>query len=359
MLSSAYNGVSNYLFTNIETLRNSSITTGVTDYVKRNLGFSQPDKEEFDDPPAEDPSQIAAKKTQEAAQQSAAATADFIMTIINYGLFVVWMFFCVFIASIVANDLIYYPIHVRIFAFFFVMTMGYYSNYNVPNLVYFITTYYTVNSLYTGYRLYKQPELKGKENYLPTFYAILPIRTADKSFLDSWLFPFTYLQKGNDKMDVYYNQLSVSTPTYIEKMKNNFPKFAEYEGNAEYDIKSLFDKYKKNLDIKDPGSINFPNRDIAAEAAEAAAAAKKEGPAAATTKAPPAAQPTAPPVAANTGTQPTAPPAAANTSTQPTAPPGTQPTAPPPAAANAKAPPAAANTKPPPAAANTVQGASV
>ena len=325
MLSSAYSGVSNYLFTNIETLRNSSITTGVTDYVKRHLGFRKPDKEEFDDPPAakepsaEELSQMAANKTAAAAQESAAATADFVMMMINYGLFIVWILFCVFIASIVANDLIYYPIQVRLFAFIFVMTMGYYSDYSMPNIVYFITTYYSVNALYTGYRLYKQPELKGKENYLPTFYAVLPIRTADKSFLDSFLFPFTYLQKGNDKMDVYYNELSVATPTYIEKMKKNFPKFAEYEGNAEYDIKSLFDKYKKNLDIKDAGSINFPNRDIATEAA---GPAKKGGP-------------------TETAT-PTAPPAAANAK-------------PSPAAANTTPPPAAANIKP----TNAVQGASV
>jgi hypothetical protein len=160
------------------------------------------------------------------------------------------------------------------------MVLGNASNYTELNTVYLIGIYYLINMLYTAYRIYRKPELKGKEHILHTLYAILPIRTANNTFLDTVLYPVTYLQKGNDPKDTYYNQLTVNGPPYIESMKGRFPNFEELEQNREFDVGKLFTEFKKSRDIKDPLSINFPGRDILKEQAEKEEEERKKNPAA-------------------------------------------------------------------------------
>jgi hypothetical protein len=229
-----------YFTDNIDMLRNSSVTTGLTGYIKQNLGLRS-SKEEFDDStPSTDTSgqtsifgnifgdasgqdvsgqdisglkadtataAAIARKTSQAAQEVTAYTSLYVNWIITYGFFILWMIFTIIIGSLAANHLIYYPWHLRLFAFAFIVTMGYFSDYTQLNTVYFVFAYYLISALYTGYKIYKNPALKGKENVLPTFFAAVPLRTANGTFLDSLLFLFTYLQQGNNKMDTFYNEL--------------------------------------------------------------------------------------------------------------------------------------------------------
>jgi len=298
MLSSAYNGVTNYVFGNIESLRNFTVNTGIIDYVKGRIGFKSNDAEYFADPSnvaVQDGSGVdgsgvdasgqsatakataeAAVATQQAASATAAQSVSLIYTIIDKGLYILWWIFCIIIGSLVSNHLINYPWQVRVFLFAFIMVLGNFSDYTELNTVYIIGIYYLINMLYTAYRIYRKPELKEKEHILHTFYAILPIRTANNTFLDTVLFPVTYLQKGNDPKDTYYNQLTVNGPPYIASMKENFPNFEELENNREFDVGKLFTAFKKSRDIKDPLCINFPGRDILKEQAEKEAGKEEE-----------------------------------------------------------------------------------
>jgi len=181
MLSNAYTGVANYFSNNIDVLRNFTATTGITGYLQRSLGLKS-GKEEFEeetpaiskdvsgrtfastfgnifaDTSGQDTSGsifgrifadtsgqdisgskeaaiYAANKTSQAAQEITAYTAEYASVAITYGFLILWWIFCILIGSLVANHLIYYPQYIRLFAFSFIMLLGYLSDFSQMNLV--------------------------------------------------------------------------------------------------------------------------------------------------------------------------------------------------------------------------------
>jgi len=144
----------------------------------------------------------------------------------------------ILICSFVANDMIYLPWFVRLFAFIFVFL----SSYIHPLLFIGIALYYITLGMYNA--------MTGADRILPRIYTLLPLRVARGNGFDRLFAPFTYLYQGSEGS--FYNNLKAGQATYMANLIAAFP---DYESlKATFSLEPLIknvDNYMTNLNASD------------------------------------------------------------------------------------------------------------
>lgn len=126
-----------------------------------------------------------------------------------------------FIAMIVANDMITLPVPLRILGFMVTVLLGIFP----PALTVFIG-YYVICALYAAsMNFILDSSNPNPRPYLPRIFAILPISTAkfESNVLRFLTYPFTFPK--SDKSEV---KLVGITKDYIEDMKKSFSDVSQY-----------------------------------------------------------------------------------------------------------------------------------
>ena len=151
----------------------------------------------------------------------------------------------ILICSFVANDMIYLPWFVRLFAFIFVFL----SSYIHPLLFIGIALYYITLGMYNA--------MTGADRILPRVYTLLPLRVARGNGFDRLFAPFTYLYQGSEGS--FYNNLKAGQATYMANLIAAFP---DYESlKATFSLEPLVkgvDTYMTNLNASDYIPIVVP-----------------------------------------------------------------------------------------------------
>jgi hypothetical protein len=165
--------------------------------------------------------------------------------IIDYILYVLYYICILLLASIVANDLIFMPWLVRLFAFSFVLTMMRFSG----GTVFMIGAYYTLNALYNAYINFRDKPLDAAElakwtprRLLPRRYSFLPLMTS-RGWRYEFLNPFSYFDKGKDTTDPKYANYMNDVVKHEDYLKTLIPKFPELEKKGAFKFKELLQKF--------------------------------------------------------------------------------------------------------------------
>jgi len=174
-------------------------------------------------------------------------TNPFLQLIIDIILYILYYICILLLASIVANDLIFMPWLVRLFAFTFVLTMMRFSGVTV----FLIGAYYTLNALYNAYINFRDKPMDAAElakwmprRLLPRRYSFLPLMTS-RGWRYDFLNPFSYFDKGQDMTDPKYANYKNDVVKHEDYLKTLIPKFPELEKKGAYKFKELLQKFNK------------------------------------------------------------------------------------------------------------------
>ena len=181
--------------------------------------------------------------------------------------YVLYPLLCIYLSSLVANDLIVYPVGVR--AVFFVLILFLCAS--------FVHVTIGMSLFYTGRKLYEKylnRERDDKPNppikLMPKIFAMLPIstKTSDSSFYNFFMYPFRYL-KG-EKAEVENTFLQELMKKYTDSLNESFPYYEKVKGDT------MFVSRKEELDkeIAEMHTIVRPKK--IEEEANAANASKNE-----------------------------------------------------------------------------------
>jgi hypothetical protein len=172
-------------------------------------------------------------------------TNPFLKLIIDIILYILYYISILLLASIVANDLIFMPWVVRLFAFCFVLSMMRLSG----GTVFMIGSYYTLNALYNAYINFRDKPLDAAElakwtprRLLPRRYGFLPLMTS-RGWRYDFLNPFSYFDRGEDMTDPKYANYKNDVVAHENYLKTLVPKFAELEKKSAYKFKELLEKF--------------------------------------------------------------------------------------------------------------------
>jgi len=171
----------------------------------------------------------------------------FLQLIIDYILYILYYICILLLASIVANDLIFMPWVIRLFAFIFVLTMMRLSG----GTVFVIGAYYTLNALYNSYINFRDKPLDAAElakwtprRLLPRRYSFLPLMTS-RGWRYDFLNPFSYFDRGQDMTDPKYANYKNDVVAHEDYLKTLIPKFPELEKKGAFKFKELLEKFNK------------------------------------------------------------------------------------------------------------------
>ena len=157
-------------------------------------------------------------------------------------LFVKYVFYpllCLYLSSLVANDLIVYPAGVRIV--FFVLILFLCAS--------FVHVTIGMSLFYTGRKLYEKYLNRERDDkpdppikLMPKIFAMLPISTTtyEGSFSNFFMYPFRYL-KG-EKADVEDTFLQELMKKYTDSLNESFPYYEKVKGDP------IFVSRKEELD---------------------------------------------------------------------------------------------------------------
>ena len=171
--------------------------------------------------------------------------------------------FYIFLASLVANDMIMYSPVIR--AFFFGFTL--FVTYTLPPYAFFLTCYYALRK---GYDYYHQnlssEEVKPPKSF-PMIFAILPLTTTypESSIVRFFMWAFMYqksdkpdrMEKENDRLEIimteYWKDLNKSFD-YLDSIKTNEPFSRLYELNKEHLTRDYMHPIKKPDTVVEPSN---------------------------------------------------------------------------------------------------------
>jgi hypothetical protein len=151
--------------------------------------------------------------------------------------------FYIYLASLVANDMMMYPPVIR--AFFFAFTL--FVTYTFAAFAFFLSCYYALRRGYDYYHQNLSSEMPKPPLSFPMIFAILPLTTMypESSIVRFFMWAFMYqksskperMKKENDRLDVimaeYWKDLNASFD-YLNKIKSNEPFSGFYKLNEEH-----------------------------------------------------------------------------------------------------------------------------
>ena len=196
---------------------------------------------------------------------------DFLTKLKDYfiaaGIILLKVAFYVFLASLVANDMMMYAPVIR--AFFFVFTLI--VTYNFAAYAFFLTCYYALRKGYDYYHQKLSSEKVKPPKSFPMIFAILPLTTyyPESPIARFFMWAFMYqksdnparLKTENDRLDVimteYWKDLNKSFE-YLNKIKTTEPFARLYELNKEHITKDNMHPIQKPETVVKPGST-LPN----------------------------------------------------------------------------------------------------
>lgn len=153
--------------------------------------------------------------------------------------YVLYPLLCIYLSSLVANDLIVYPVGVRVV--FFVLILFLCAS--------FVHVTIGMSLFYTGRKLYEKylnRERDDKPNppikLMPKIFAMLPIstKTSDSSFYNFFMYPFRYLKDVNsEKENTFLKELMKK---YTDSLNESFPYYEKVKGDT------MFVSRKEELD---------------------------------------------------------------------------------------------------------------
>ena len=167
--------------------------------------------------------------------------------------YVLYPLLCIYLSSLVANDLIVYPIGVRVV--FFVLILFLCASF--VHVTIGISLFYTSRKLYEKYL---NRERDDKPNppikLMPKIFAMLPIstKTSESSFYNFFMYPFRYLKgQSAEKENVFLQELMKK---YTDSLNESFPYYEKVKGD------SMFVSRKEELDkeIKEMHVIVKPKK---------------------------------------------------------------------------------------------------
>jgi hypothetical protein len=153
--------------------------------------------------------------------------------------YVLYPLLCIYLSSLVANDLIVYPVGVRIV--FFVLILFLCTSF--VHVTVGMSLFYTARKLYEKY-LNRDRDDKPKPSIklMPKIFAMLPITTtiSESSFNNFFMYPFRYFKDQNaEKENVFLQKLMKK---YTDSLNESFPYYEQIKGD------SMFVSRKKELD---------------------------------------------------------------------------------------------------------------
>ena len=161
----------------------------------------------------------------------------------NFLLFIKYVLYpllCIYLSSLVANDLIVYPVGVRIVFFILIL----YLCVSFIHIIVGISLFYTVRKLYEKYLNREREEMPNPPiKLMPKIFAMLPISTttSDSSFYNFFMYPFRYL-KG-EKAEVNNIFLQELMKKYTDSLNESFPYYETVKGDSIFaSRKEEFDK---------------------------------------------------------------------------------------------------------------------
>jgi len=167
--------------------------------------------------------------------------------------YVLYPLLCIYLSSLVANDLIVYPVGVRIV--FFVLILFLCAS--------FVHVTVVMSLLYTARKLYEKYLNRDRDDkpnppikLMPKIFAMLPIstKTSESSFYNFFMYPFRYL-KG-EKAETENVFLQELMKKYTDSLNESFPYYEKVKGD------SMFVSRKEELDkeIKEMHVIVRPKK---------------------------------------------------------------------------------------------------
>ena len=153
--------------------------------------------------------------------------------------YVLYPLLCIYLSSLVANDLIVYPAGVRIV--FFVLILFLCASF--VHVTVGMSLFYTVRKLYEKYLNRERDDKPDPPiKLMPKIFAMLPISTTtyESSFSNFFMYPFRYL-KG-EKADVENTFLQELMKKYTDSLNESFPYYEKVKGDT------MFVARKEELD---------------------------------------------------------------------------------------------------------------
>ena len=172
---------------------------------------------------------------------------DFLAKLKEYfiiaGTILLKLMFYIYLASLVANDMMMYPPVIR--AFFFAFTL--FITYTFSAFAFFVTCYYALRRGYDYYHQNLSSEMPKPPLSFPMIFAILPLTTMypESSIVRFFMWAFMYqksskperMEKENNRLEVimteYWNDLNKSFD-YLNKIKSKEPFSGFYKLNEEH-----------------------------------------------------------------------------------------------------------------------------
>jgi hypothetical protein len=167
--------------------------------------------------------------------------------------YVLYPLLCIYLSSLVANDLIVYPAGVRIV--FFVLILFLCASF--VHVTIGMSLFYTARKLYEKYLNRDRDDKPNPPiKLMPKIFAMLPISTttSESSFNNFFMYPFRYLKDQNaEKENVFLQELMKK---YTDSLNESFPYYEKVKGD------SIFVSRKKELDkeIKEMHVIVKPKK---------------------------------------------------------------------------------------------------
>ena len=161
---------------------------------------------------------------------------DYFLLFVQY---VLYPLLCIYLSSLVANDLIVYPVGVRIV--FFVLILFLCASF--VHVTVGMSLFYTARKLYEKYLNRDRDDKPNPPiKLMPKIFAMLPIstKTSESSFYNFFMYPFRYL-KG-EKAETENVFLQELMKKYTDSLNESFPYYEKVKGD------SMFVSRKEELD---------------------------------------------------------------------------------------------------------------
>lgn len=175
---------------------------------------------------------------------------DYFLLFVRY---VLYPLLCIYLSSLVANDLIVYPAGVRIV--FFVLILFLCASF--VHVTVGMSLFYTARKLYEKYLNRDRDDKPNPPiKLMPKIFAMLPISTttSESSFNNFFMYPFRYLKDQNaEKENIFLQELMKK---YTDSLNESFPYYEKVKGD------SIFVSRKEELDkeIKEMHVIVKPKK---------------------------------------------------------------------------------------------------
>ena len=150
-----------------------------------------------------------------------------------------------YLASLVANELIVYPAPIRLIFFILVLVLCNIFAY----IAILMGGYYICKKLYEMYLNREQDPPQPRVKLMPKIFAMIPFTTytSDNGLVNLFLYPFRYLKGDNAEKD--FSFLQILMKKYTDSLNESFPYYEVIRTTEEIftDRKEIFDKTENNM----------------------------------------------------------------------------------------------------------------